>query len=89
MSAALVRVMAFRQEQERELRGADVLFRRVAAQPLEARIDAKLTDRGARVDRSKLGESCEVWLWLTLDNGIRLIEDFACSTAVFTWGNSD
>jgi Family of unknown function (DUF6210) len=63
--------------------------RRVAAQPHEARIDAKLTDRGARVDRSKLGESCEAWVWLTLDNGVRFIEDFARSEAVFTWENSD
>ena len=36
MSAALVRVMAFRQEQERPLRGLGVFLRRVAAQPLEA-----------------------------------------------------
>ncbi len=36
MGAALVGVVAFRQEQERPLRGPGVFFRRVAAQPLEA-----------------------------------------------------
>ena len=36
MVAALVGVVAFRQEQERPLRYLGVLFRRVAAQPLEA-----------------------------------------------------
>ena len=36
MSAALVRMMAFRQEQERALGDLGVLFRRVAAQPLKA-----------------------------------------------------
>jgi hypothetical protein len=68
----------------------DVFFGDDILSPEDAdRIDAKLTDRGARVDRSKLGESCEAWVWLTLDNGVRFIEDFACSEAVFTWENSD
>jgi hypothetical protein len=36
MSAALIQMMAFREEQERALGDLGVLFHRMAAQPLEA-----------------------------------------------------
>jgi hypothetical protein len=53
------------------------------------RMDAKLIKYGAKVDRSKLGESCESWVWLSLEKGVRFIREFASAEAVLTWPNSD
>ena len=53
------------------------------------RIDAKLAPHNARVNRSKLGESCEAWVWLTLEKGVRLVDGLEPAEAVLTWPNSD
>jgi Family of unknown function (DUF6210) len=53
------------------------------------RIDAKLAPHSAKVNRAKLGESCEAWVWLSLEKGVRLVEGLEPAEAVLTWPNSD
>jgi hypothetical protein len=58
------------------------------------RLDAALKERPpdlygeARVDRTRLDESHEAWVWLTI-SGCRYITGLEVTEALMTWPNSD
>lgn len=45
---------------------------------------------GIRVDRNKIEESREAWIWVLLDENDRQdFQGFSCCSAILTWPNSD
>jgi hypothetical protein len=58
------------------------------------RIDAALAKNAhpsyeVRVDRTRLDQSCEAWVWVTISGDFYFAQNMSVTEAVLTWQNSD
>lgn len=67
----------------------DIYIDERIAQQIDAILDAEVHNHKIEVDRSRLNESMESWVYVTLTSEPEDIKGFVETNAILTWPNSD